>query len=88
MIKIVETYFDEVESVRQSYLRLRETNPNHEHLRFATFDDEDTVTIAPEFLRTFEPKDWPKGTDRGLLYRIRTLVNVKEALEEAGRKAA
>mgnify|MGYP001577101163 CR=1 FL=1 len=88
MLKVVRDYFEEVESVRTAYLELRERNPNHIYIRFATFDEEGTVTVNPDFLKTFEPKDWPRGVDKGLLYRIRTLVNVKEALQETTRRVA
>ena len=82
-VKIVENYFDVVEYVRRSYIKLRETNPKHEYLRFAQFEDDGKVLIEPHFLSAFEPKAFPVRDS--MMFRTTTLLNLHERLEKAAQ---
>ena len=62
MLKVVRDYFEEVESVRTAYLELRERNPNHIYIRFATFDEDGTVTVNPDFLKTLSQRIGPEAS--------------------------
>ena len=87
MSRLTENYFAEVERLAVSYLELRRLSPEHEYLKFATFRDDDTVFVADDFLKTYEPKDWPVRRSE-LLFRVQTLRSANQALEEAVRMVA